>query len=207
MKRILLLCLALTTVLHAADKKPRAMRLKGDVILADDFSLEKLDEKWVFAKGEELAKFEISDGTLLMDQSAGKGAVIWRAFEAPVQDVSVQLLVKPWACSWIAFGFYTPGDRPGAQRKINIALTQNGAVSVRDVDGVKNLKAVNTRIPSTEWQRVAFESKGDKITVQVNDKVVLELKTELTEGEKAGVLLNLYGGKGSVDEIEVKKLK
>lgn len=207
MKHILLLCLALTTVLHAADKKPKAMRLKGDVILADDFSSEKLDEKWVFAKGEEAAKFEITDGTLLMDQSAGKGAVIWRAFEAPVQDVSVQLLVKPWACSWIAFGFYTPGDRPGAQRKINIALTQNGAVAVRDVDGVKNLKAVNTRIPSTEWQRVAFESKGDKITLQVNDKVVLELKTELTEGEKAGVLLNLYGGKGSVDEIEVKKLK
>ncbi|OYW71614.1 MAG: hypothetical protein B7Z37_27240 [Verrucomicrobia bacterium 12-59-8] len=207
MKRSLLLCLALTTVLHAADKKPKAMRLKGDVILADDFSSEKLNEKWVHPKGEAAAIFEITDGTLLMDQAAGKGAVIWRAFEAPVQDVSVQLLVKPWACSWIAFGFYSPGDRPGAQRKINIAVTQNGAVAVRDVEGVKNLKAANTRIAPSEWQRVAFESKGDKITVQVNDKVVLELKTELTQGEKAGVLLNLYGGKGSVDEIEVKKLK
>ncbi len=210
MKVVLLLCLALTAALHAADKadkKPKAMRLKGDVILADDFKGEKLDEKWVHAKGEEVAKFEIADGVLLIDQAAGKGAVIWRAFEAPVQDASVQLLVKPWACSWIAFGFYTPGDKPGLQRKINIAILPSGVVAVRDVEGLKNLKVANTRIPSTEWQRVAFESKGDKITVQVNDQMVLELKTELTQGEKAGLLLNLYGGKGSVDEIEVKKLK
>ena len=203
----MLLCLALTTALHAADKKPKAMRLKGDVIFADDFKGEKLDEKWVHAKGEEAAKFEIIDGVLLMDQAASKGAVIWRAFEAPVQDVSVQLLVKPWACNWIAFGFYTPGERPGAQRKLNIAVTPNGAVVVRDVEDPKVLKSANTRIPSTEWQRVLFESKGDKITVQVNDQMVLEFKTELTQGEKAGLLLNLYGGKGSVDEIEVKKLK
>jgi len=207
MKRIAFLCIALAATLQAADKKPKPMRLKGDVILADDFKAEKLDEKWVFAKGEEAAKFEIVDGSLLMDQAAGKGAVIWRAFEAQVQDVSVQLLVKPWACSWIAFGFYAPGDRPGAQRKINIAVTPKGAVVVRDVENQKVLKAANTRIESTEWQRVAFESKGDKVTVKVNDKDVLELKTELTLGEKAGVLLNLYGGKGSVDEIEVKKLK
>ena len=209
MKLTLLFCLALTTALLAAgksDKKPKAMRLKGDVILADDFKAEKLDEKWVFAKGEEAAKFELVDGTLLMDQAASRGAVIWRAFEAPVQDVSVQLLVKPWACSWIAFGFYTPGDKPGTQRKINVAVTPTGAVSVRDVESLKVLKAANTRIPSTEWQRVAVESKGDKITVQVNDQAVLEVKTELTQGEKAGLLLNLYG-KGSVDEIEVKKLK
>ena len=207
MKRIALLCFALAATLQAADKKPKAMRLKGEVVFADDFKAEKLDEKWVYAKGEEAAKFEIADGALLMDQAAGNGAVIWRAFEAPVTDVSVQLLVKPWACSWIAFGFYAPGDRPGAQRKINVAVTPKGAVVVRDVENQKVLKSANTRIESTEWQRVAFESKGDKITVLVNDQEVLELKTELTQGEKAGLLLNLYGGKGSVDEIEVKKLK
>jgi hypothetical protein len=207
MKLTLLLCLALTATLHAADKKPKAMRLKGDVILADDFKGEKLDEKWVYAKGEAAAKFEITDGTLLMDQDAAKSAVLWRAFETPVQDASIQLLVKPWACSWIAFGFYAPGDRPGTQRKVNVAVTQNGGLIVRDVDGVKVLKSANTRIPQSEWQRVAFESKGDKITVQVNDQVLLEIKTELTEGPKAGILLNLYGGKGSVDEIEVKRLK
>lgn len=207
MKRIALLCFVLTATLQAADKKPKAMRLKGEVIFADDFKGEKLDGKWVYAKGAEAAKFEIADGALLMDQAAGKGAVIWRAFEAPVTDVSVQLLVKPWACSWIALGFYVPGDRPGAQRKINVAVTPKGAVVVRDVENQKVLKSANTRIESTEWQRVAFESKGDKITVLVNDQEVLELKTELTQGEKAGLLLNLYGGKGSVDEIEVKKLK
>ncbi|MBN8419702.1 MAG: hypothetical protein J0L73_12350 [Verrucomicrobia bacterium] len=207
MKRIALLCFALAAMVHGADKKPKAMRLKGEVVFADDFKAEKLDEKWVHAKGDEAAKFEIADGTLLMDQAAGKGAVIWRAFEAPVTDVSVQLLVKPWACSWIAFGFYAPGDRPGAQRKINVAVTPKGAVVVRDVENQKVLKSANTRIESTEWLRVAFESKGDKITVLVNDQSVLELKTELTQGEKAGLLLNLYGGKGSVDEIEVKKLK
>lgn len=207
MKRIALLCFVLTATLQAADKKPKAMRLKGEVVFADDFKAEKLDEKWVYAKGAEAAKFEIADGALLMDQAAGKGAVIWRAFEAPATDVSVQLLVKPWACSWIALGFYAPGDRPGAQRKINVAVTPKGAVVVRDVENQKVLKSANTRIEPTEWQRVAFESKGDKIAVLVNDQMVLELKTELTQGEKAGLLLNLYGGKGSVDEIEVKKLK
>ncbi|WP_395738519.1 hypothetical protein [Prosthecobacter sp.] len=209
MKRLLILWLAFTAVLHAADKKPpKAMRLKGDVLLADDFKAEKLDEKWIFAKGEQAAKFELAEGTLLMDQAAARGAVIWRAFDAPVEDASIQLLVKPWACSWIAFGFYTPGERPGAQRKINIAVTPAGVVAVRDVESQTNLKAANTRADAAkEWQRVAFESKGDKITVMVNDKAVFELKTELTRGPKAGVLLNLYGGKGSVDEVEVKKLK
>lgn len=208
MKLALLLCLSLTAALHAADKKPpKAMRLKGDVILADDFKGEKLDEKWIFPKGDEAAKFEAADGTLLMDQAASKGAVLWRAFETPVQDASIQLLVKPWACMWIAFGFYTPGPTPGAQRKVNIAVTQNGAVVVRDVEGVKVLKSAVTRIPASEWERVSFESKGDKITIQVNDQQLMEIKTELTEGPKAGILLNLYGGKGNVDEIEVKKMK
>lgn len=209
MKFRLFLCLLLATTLHAAEKKPpKAMRLKGDVILTDDFKAEKLDEKWTFAKGEEAAKFEITNGTLLMDQAAAKGAVIWRAFDAPVEDASIQLLVKPWACSWIAFGFYTPGERPGAQRKINIAMTPTGVVAVRDVESQTNLKVANTRADAAkEWQRVAFESKGDKITILVNDQAVLELKSELTQGPKAGVLLNLYGGKGSVDDVEVKKLK
>ena len=68
MKRIALLCFALAATLQAAGKKPKAMRLKGDVIFADDFKAEKLDEKWVYAKGAEAAKFEIADGALLMDQ-------------------------------------------------------------------------------------------------------------------------------------------
>lgn len=206
MKTILLLLLSVAA-LQAADKKPKAMRTKGETILADEFKSDKLDEKWVYAKGAEAAKFEITDGALVMDQAGSKGAVIWRNFEAPVQDASVQLLVRPWACSWIAFGFYGPGERPGAQRKINIAVTKNGAVAVRDIEKQDSLKAANTKIPPEEWQRVCFESKGDKITVQVNDRVVLEYKTELTQGEKVGILLNLYGGKGSVDEIEVKVLK
>ncbi len=206
MKTILLLLLSVVA-LQAADKKPKAMRTKGEVLFADEFKSDKLDEKWIFPKGEEAAKFEITDGALVLDQAGAKGAVIWRNFETPVQDASVQLLVKPWACSWIAFGFYGPGERPGAQRKINIAVTKNGAVAVRDIEKQDSLKAANTKIPAEEWQRVCFESKGDKITVQVNDRVVLEYKTELTTGEKAGLLLNLYGGKGSVDEIEVKVLK
>jgi hypothetical protein len=210
MKHCLIFCLALTTVLHAADKadkKPKAMRMKGDVILADDFKGEKLDEKWNYAKGEQAAKFEIANGVLLIDQAAGNGAVIWRAFEEPVQNASVQLLVKPWACKWIAFGFYGPGERPGVQRKINIVVSPRGAVAVHAIEGQKSLKAANTRIPDTEWQRISFESKGDKVTVQVNDQAIIELKTDLTQGEKAGLMLTLYGGEGSVGEIEVKGVK
>ena len=205
--KIILLLLLSVSALHAADKKPKAMRTKGEVLFADEFKADKLDEKWVHAKGEEAAKFEITDGALVLDQAGSKGAVIWRNFETPAQDASVQLLVKPWACSWIAFGFYGPGERPGTQRKINLAVTKNGAVAVRDIEKQDTLKAANTKSAPEEWQRILFESKGDKITVSVNDREVLEYKTELTTGEKAGLLLNLYGGKGSVDEIEVKVLK
>lgn len=207
MKTLLLCLLVIGSVLQAADKKPKTMRLKGELLFADEFKSDKLDEKWIFTKGDEAAKFTITDGALQMDQSAARGAVIWRDFETPVQDASVQLLVRPWACSWIAFGFYGPGERAVAERKINIALTKNGAVAVRDVQSQTNLKAANIKSAPEDWQRISFESKGDKITVQVNDRVVLEYKTEVTLGEKAGVLLNLYGGKGSVDEIEVKTLK
>ncbi len=207
MKSVLFFLLVLTTALPAADKKPKAMRAKGDTILLDDFKSDKLDEKWVHPKGEAAAKFTITDGVLELDQHAAKAAVIWRNFDTPVQDASIQLLVRPWACNWIAFGFYGSGERAVAERKLNIAVTKNGAVSVRDVEKQDSLKAVNTKSAPDEWQRILFESKGDKITISVNDREVLEYKTELTKGEKAGILLNLYGGKGSVDEIEVKELK
>lgn len=206
MKRILLLLL-LVTPLSAADKKPKAMRTKGEVLFADDFAAEKLNEKWQFNKGANGAKFVIKEGELELDQGGAQGAVIWRAFDSTVQDGSIQLLVKPWACNWIAFGFYGPGDRPGGERKLNVAISKTGGVVIRDVKSQDALKSANTRIPGEEWQRVCFESKGDKIVISVNDREVLEYKTELTVGEKAGVLINLYGGKGSVDEIEAKVLK
>jgi hypothetical protein len=207
MKAILSFLLLFAVTLDAADKKPKAMRTKGEVLFADEFKSDKLDEKWVHAKGADGAKFLIKDGALELDQGGAKAAVIWRAFDTPVQDASIQLLVRPWACNWIALGFYEPGERPGGERKINIAVTKNGAVSVRDVENQDSLKAVNSKSAPDEWQRILFESKGDKITVFVDDREVLELKTKLTQGEKAGILLNLYGGKGSVDEIEVKVLK
>ncbi|WP_395718623.1 family 16 glycoside hydrolase [Prosthecobacter sp.] len=207
MKAAIIFCLALATTLNAADKKPKAMRSKGDVLFTDEFKSDKIDEKWQHAKGAEAAKFTIIDGALEMDQHSAKAAVIWRAFDAPVQDASMQLLMRPWACNWIAFGFYGNGERAVAERKLNIAVTKNGGVSVRDVENQDSLKAVNTKSAPEEWQRVLFESKGDKITISVNDREVLEYKTELTDGPKAGILLNLYGGKGSVDEIEVKVIK
>ncbi|MGV3664136.1 MAG: family 16 glycoside hydrolase [Prosthecobacter sp.] len=209
MKTVLLSLLVLATALPAADKKPRAMRTKdiraGETLLADNFEGEKLDPKWTFNKGGEFgAKFPIKDGALEMDQGGAQGAVIWREFPTPAQDASIQLLVRPWACKWLAFGFYAPGDRPGGERQLNIAVNNVGGVVIRDVKSQAALKAAKTNVPADEWQRVCFESKGDKITIQVNDRVVLEYKTELTRGEKAGILLNLYGGKASVDEIEVK---
>jgi hypothetical protein len=207
MKLIVPFLLLFAVTLSAADKKPKAMRTKGEVLFADEFKSDKLEEKWQFNKSADGAKFVIKDGALEMDQGGAQGAVIWRAFESPVQDGSIQLLVKPWACNWIAFGFYGPGDRPGGERKLNVAISKTGGVVIRDVKSQDALKSFNTRIPGEEWQRVSFESKGDKITIQVNDRVVLEYKTDLTQGEKAGVLINLYGGKGSVDEIEAKGLK
>lgn len=207
MKLAFCLLLLFAATLLAADKKPKAMRTKGETLFVEEFKSDKLDEKWLFNKGEDRAKFVVKDGALEFDQGGAQGAVIWRSFDSPVQDASIQLLVKPWACNWIAFGFYEPGERPGGERKLNIVVAKTGAVAIRDVKSQDSLKAVNTRNSPEEWQRVCFESKGDKVTVSVNDREVLEYKTELTTGEKAGVLINLYGGKGSIDEVEVKSLK
>lgn len=210
------LLLATSAALQAAEKKPKPMRTKdiraGETLLSDAFDTEKLDEKWQFNKGGEFgAKFPIKDGALELDQGGAQGAVIWREFPTQTQDGAIQLLARPWACNWIAFGFYGPptaeDKRPAANRRLAIVVGKNGGISIRDVKSQESLKAFNTRIPPEQWQRVCFESKGDKITIQVNDKVVLEYKTELTTGPKAGVLINLYGGKGSVDEIEVKAAK
>ena len=63
-----------------------------------------------------------------------------------------------------------------------------------------------TRLATKGWTPTTLEP-GDKITISINDREVIEFKTDLTQGEKAGILLNLYGGKGSVDEIEVKAIK
>jgi hypothetical protein len=213
MKTVLLSLLVLGTMLHAADKKPKAMRMKdiraGETLLADSFDSEKLDAKWLFNKGGEFgAKFPIKDGALELDQGGAQGAVIWREFPTQTQDGAIQLLVKPWACNWIAFGFYGPPDeadkRPAAHRKLAIVVSKAGGVVIRDVKSQDVLKAVNLKLVPEEWHRVCFESKGEQITIQVNDRVVLEYKTELTTGPKAGMLINLYGGKGSVDEVEVK---
>lgn len=209
-----LLLLAAALPASAADKKPRPMRTKdvraGEVLIADAFDGEKLDAKWQFNKGgdEFGAKFPIKEGAVEMDQGNAQGAVLWREFPAQTQDGSIQLLVKPWACNWIAFGFYGPPDeadkRPAAHRRLAVVVSKNGAVIIRDVKSNDSLKSVNLKLAPDEWHRVCFESKGDKITIQVNDRVALEYKTELTTGPKAGVLINLYGGKGSVDEIDVK---
>ena len=57
MKAILSFLLLFAVTLHAADKKPKAMRAKGEVLFADEFKSDKLDEKWVHAKGADGAKF------------------------------------------------------------------------------------------------------------------------------------------------------
>lgn len=217
MKAVCLLLLLPFASLSAADKRPKSMKTKdiraGETLLVENFDAEKLDEKWQFNKGggEFGSKFPIKDGALELDQGGAQGAVIWREFPTQTQDGAIQLLVRPWACNWIAFGFYGPPNetdkRPAANRTLAVVVNKNGGVAIRDVKSHDVLKSANTRIPLEEWRRVCFESKGDKITIQVNDKVVLEFKTELTAGPKAGILLNLYGGKGSVDEIEVKAAK
>ncbi len=214
MKTILLLSLVLAVPLCAADKKPKPMRMKdiraGETLIADNFDGEKLDAKWQFNKGgdEFGAKFSVKDGALELDQGGAKGAVLWREFPTQTQDGSIQLLVKPWACNWIAFGFYGPPDeadkRPAAHRRLAVVISKNGGVVIRDIESRDPLKAVNLKLAADEWHRVCFESKGDKITIQVNDRVALEYQTELTTGPKAGLLINLYGGKASVDEVEVK---
>ena len=72
-----------------------------------------------------------------------------------------------------------------------------------DAAKLKVLKSTKTDIKPGDWWRVSIESRDDKLLVRVNGKDMAELKHPGTAGDKKGVLVNLYGGIGLIDEVKV----
>lgn len=211
---LILACIPLiSTAVHAADKQPKEMRPKllreGEIVVSDDFSAAELDKSWKIPAGDFAGKVTLQDGAALIETGVGRQGYIYRKFDAGVSDASIQLLMKPVSSAWMGVRFMTPGDDSGKSWKLATIIYATGFVRAvepdasADANKLKVLKSAKTDIKAGEWWRVSIESRDDKLLVRVNGKDMIELKHPGTAGEKAGVLVNLYGGNGLVDEVKV----
>jgi hypothetical protein len=208
-----ILLLSLHFSVLAADKLPKEMRPKllreGQVLLSDDFSAAELDKGWQIPAGEFSGKVELQNGAALVETGVGRQGYIYRPFTPALTDASVQMLMKPVSSTWMGLRFMTPGEDRARSWKIAVLIYASGHIRVvepdttADVNKLKVLQQAKTDIKPGEWWRVSFESRDEKLLVRVNGEDVIELKHPATSGEKVGVLVNLYGGKGLIDDVKV----
>ncbi|MBL9129899.1 MAG: hypothetical protein JNG86_01775 [Verrucomicrobiaceae bacterium] len=215
MKAAAALILATATLISipaaGADKIPKEMKPKllreGAVLLEDDFSAEKLNDGWIIPKGDFAGKVELKDGTALIETGTGRQGFIYRKLQSGTNDAGVQLLMKPTSSTWMGVRFMTTTEPGVRQWKIATIIYANGFVRVvepeEDENKLKVIKSAKTDIKPGEWWRVSVESEGDKYLVRVNGKEMIEIKHPGTTGDKLGVMVNLYGGNGLIDEIKV----
>ncbi|MBK8036498.1 MAG: hypothetical protein IPK22_05090 [Verrucomicrobiaceae bacterium] len=208
---ILLLSLHFSVI--AADKAPKEMRPKllreGQVLVTDDFSAAEIDKSWRIPQGEFAGKVTLQDGAALIETGVGRQGYIFRKFEAGTTDAGIQLLMKPVSSTWMGVRFMTEGEDGAKNWKVATIVYASGIIRVVEPDAtadaakLKVLKSAKTDIKPGEWWRVSIESRDDKLLVRVNGKDLAELKHPGTAGEKTGVLVNLYGGTGLIDEVKV----
>jgi len=208
-----ILLLSLHFSVFAADKTPKEMRPKllreGSVLVADDFSAAEIDKGWRIPKGEFAGKVTLQNGAALIETGVGKQGYIYRQFEAGTTDASIQLLMKPVSSTWMGVRFMTDGEEGAKNWKIATLIYANGFVRVVEPDAsadaakLKVLQSAKTDIKPGDWWRVSIESRDEKLLVRVNGKDMAEMKHPGTAGDKKGVLVNLYGGTGLIDEVKV----
>lgn len=208
-----ILLLSLHFSVFAADKTPKEMSPKllreGQVLVTDDFSAAEIDKGWRIPQGEFAGKVSLQDGAALIETGVGRQGYIFRKFEAGTTDAGIQLLMKPVSSTWMGVRFMTEGEDGAKNWKIATIVYASGIIRVVEPDAsadaakLKVLKSAKTDIKPGEWWRVSIESRDDKLLVRVNGKDMAELKHPATAGEKTGVLVNLYGGTGLIDEVKV----
>lgn len=208
-----ILLLGLHFSVLAADKTPKEMRTKllreGQVLVTDDFSAAEIDKGWRIPQGEFSGKVTLQDGAALIETGVGRQGFIFRKFEAGTTDAGIQLLMKPVSSSWMGVRFMTEGEDGAKNWKVANIIYASGIIRVvepdasADANKLKVIKSAKTDIKPGEWWRVSIESRDDKLLVRVNGKDMAELKHPGTAGEKTGVLVNLYGGTGLIDEVKV----
>lgn len=210
---ILLLSHACMQFSFAADRVPKEMRPKlireGKVLVQDGFDSPELDKKWTTPRGQDAGTVTIENGRAVISSGAGRQGVLLQRLEPDVTDASIQLLMKPTACKWMGVRF-TSTDEVGNRKRhwsIATAIYETGYVRaiVPDGDGteLKVLKSAKAKVKTDEWWRVSVESKGDRYFIRVNGEDLIDIKAPETEGRKYAVLVNLYGGKGEIDEVKV----
>ncbi|MFO1438035.1 MAG: hypothetical protein U1F81_06890 [Verrucomicrobiaceae bacterium] len=208
-----ILLLGLHFSVLAADKTPKEMRPKllreGQVLVADDFSAAEIDKGWRIPQGEFAGKVTLQNGAALIETGVGRQGYIYRQFEAGTADASIQLLMKPVSSTWMGVRFMTEGEDGAKNWKIATIIYASGIVRVVEPDAtadaakLKVLKSTKTDIKPGDWWRVSIESREDKLLVRVNGKDMAELKHPGTADDKKGVLVNLYGGTGLIDDVKV----
>jgi hypothetical protein len=208
-----ILLLSLPFSVFAADKVPKEMRPKllreGQMLVTDDFNAAEIDKGWRIPQGEFAGKVTLQDGAALIETGVGRQGFIFRQFEAGTSDAGIQLLMKPVSSTWMGVRFMTEGEEGAKNWKIATIIYASGIVRVvepdasADANKLKVLKSAKTDIKPGEWWRVSIESRDDKLLVRINGKDMAELKHPGTAGEKTGVLVNLYGGTGLIDEVKV----
>ena len=202
------------TASFAADRLPKEMRPKllrdTRLLVEDDFEGPELDKKWSVPRGEYSGTAVIENGTCVIDSGNGRQGAVWHKFAAPVQNAAVQLLMKPRAVRWMGVRFLTGKEVSERNWKLTCGIFETGHVRLYIPDeGTQNkvIKAAATKLMQDDWWRFYFECKGDKVLVRVNGDEVMEMETEHAEGPKEAIMVNLYGGKGVIDEIRVMAAK
>ncbi|MCA1963534.1 MAG: hypothetical protein LDL31_06275 [Prosthecobacter sp.] len=211
-----LLCLficSLAVPSSAADKVPKEMRPKllreGKVILEDKFDGPELSPEWKVPKGEFAGTSSIEDGVMVIDSGTGKQGALRRMFATPLKDASVQLLMKPSAVNWMGVRFLSGDEEADRHWKVGTFIFAAGAVRVLEPEdegkgrGNRVVKGAKFDLGADDWWRVCVEYRGKKMLVRVNGKEVMEVEHPGAADEKVGLLVNLYGGRGRVDEVVV----
>ena len=206
------LCAALVLVASttiAADRVPKEMKPKllreGKVLVDDKFDAAGLDKKWTVPVGEFAGTVTINNGAAVIESGSGRQGWMSQKLEPAVSDVSVQLLMKPFATDSMSVHFMDASAPDNRQWKLMTVIYADGSVRVVMPDGKTNklLQVVRTKHTKNDWWRVCVECKGDRYLVRVNGETLVDLKHEFAKGLKHGVVVSFYGGKAAIDEVKV----
>ena len=209
MKTLLMTFLSLASYTIAADKIPKQMRPKlikdGTVVIDEKFSAAELDKKWLVPKGDFAGSVKLIDGVVEIESGTGRQGAIWQRLPEGVTDAGVQALMKPTSVNWMGVRFLAANPEEQRSWKVAVIIYSTGFVRavIPDDNKLKVIKSAKINLTREDWWRVYVESKGDKLNVRVNGEDIFQIDTPETQGPKTGFMVNLYGGKGLVDDIQL----
>lgn len=209
----LITTLLLSSLSFAADKKPekkpKEMKPKlveaTTVIVSDSFDGEKLDPRWLSEAAG--AGISLEDGAVRIEGPAGGSrGLVETKFAAPVQDVHLQFLLKPRACASIAIGFrqkttFGYAVYGGFGRFTVVDRTQAPEGQPPYVSSFKAVQVNTEQKDPKAWRRISIETKGEKLLVRQDNKVIVELEHPFVGEEKTAFVLAGYGGVFMIDEV------